>query len=449
MYKRLLLAAAAVILASMTLISTHAQAAVYIGYAPPITDAGNIPWTSQDSGWLSTKGADPDAWDIANRAATSTSQSAQAIHDFLRSGGTVYLLIPGYNPLGNSQSRSDWEVPAADYLNMSNNSHVLIMELDYWRTNIIYGWAFSDGVSKAESFASKAKSAGAGQVIIFAHSLGADVTGQVTQDSANVNRGYGFGIPCFSSWAPKNKGYSYYQGFHKINSGKYTVFSRYSDPASQDNCVISMLGNWSSNFGSVPGHDYEELVYDNDYHRYVNTNGSCPCPATNFMAKLYSFANGAVNEDTGSGSTYDWNKTAADYRTMRVVDDNQATLTGVYTVLSGDGYDNAVRRAYDNGATATVSATWRASLTAGTKYEARVFLPAITGTAQVTYKICYSGGCTTRQVSQSSYSDVWVSLGTYTFTGTSGDYVYMDNATGTCCSSSIGVDAVEFIPKSQ
>lgn len=427
----------------------RAEAAVYVGYAPPVTDAANVPWTSQDSNWLSTKGADQDAWDIANRAATPTSQSPQAIHDFLRAGGAVYLLIPGYNPGGNSQSRSDWEIPTADYLNMSNNSHVLIMELDYWRTNLIYGWAFSDGVSKAKSFANKAKSAGAGQIIIFAHSLGADVTGQVTQDSANVNRGYGFGIPCFSSWAPKNKGYTAYQGLHKINSGKYTIFSRTSDPASQDNCAIAMLGNWSSNFGSVPGHDYEELTYDNDYHRYVNTNGSCPCPSTNFMAKLYAFANGTVNEDTGSGSTYDWNKTAADYRTMQVVDDNQATLTGSYTVLSGDGYDNSVRRVYDNGSTASASASWHASLAAGTKYEARVFVPAITGTAAVTYKICYSGGCTTRQVSQSSYSDAWVSLGTYTFSGGAGDYVYVNNATGTCCSSSIAVDAVEFVPKSQ
>ncbi|MHB8515408.1 MAG: golvesin C-terminal-like domain-containing protein [Dehalococcoidia bacterium] len=447
MRKRLIVAVAAAVVCSIALLAGRADAAVYIGYAPPLTDAGNIPWTSQDSGWLSTKGADADAWDIANRAATSTSQSAQAIHDFLRSGGIVYLLIPGYNPLGNSQSRSDWEVPLADYLNMSNNSHVLIMELDYWRTNIIYGWAFSDGVSKAESFAAKAKSAGAGQVIIFAHSLGADVTGQVTQDSANVSRGYGFGIPCFSSWAPKNDGYVNYQGFHRVNGGKYIEFSRTSDPASQDGCVVSLLGNWSSNSGSVPGHDYMELVYDNDYHRYVNSNGSCPCPSTNFMAKLYGFANSTSNEDTTSGSTYDWNKTAADYRTMKAVDDNNATLSGTYTVLSGDGYDNAVRRAYGNGSKATVSATWRAALAGGTKYEARVFVPAITGTSTVTYKICYSGGCTTRQVNQASYSDVWVSLGTYTFSGTSSDYVYMNNATGG--TSSIGVDAVEFIPKSQ
>jgi hypothetical protein len=78
-----------------------------------------------------------------------------------------------------------------------------------------------------------------------------------------------------------------------------------------------------------------------------------------------------------------------------------------------------------------------------------VFIPSITGTAQVTYKVCASGGCTTRPVNQSSYSDAWVSLGTYTFTGTSADYVYLDNATGTCCSSSIAVDAIEFLPKSQ
>ncbi|HYM15382.1 MAG TPA: hypothetical protein VEZ14_07465 [Dehalococcoidia bacterium] len=443
MMKRAVILAA--VLLAVTLLAQTAQAAISVGYAPPMTDAANIPWTSQDSTWLSVRGADTDAWDIANRAATSTSQSAQSIHDFLRSGGTVYLLIPGYNPLGNSQSRSDWEVPIADYLQTANSGRVLIMELDYWRTNIIYGWAFDDGQSKAQKFANKAKSAGAGQVIIYGHSLGADVTGRVTQDNVNVNRGYGFGIPCFSSWAPKNKGYTHYEGFHRINSGKYIVFDRISDPASADNCVVSMLGNWSSNSGSVPGHDYQELVFDNDFHRYINSNGSCPCPATNFMKALATFTASSSNEDSTSGSTYNWNKTAADYRTLKIVDDGGATLTGTYTTLTGDGIDNAVRSVAAS-ATATASATWRASLTAGTKYEARVFVPAITGSASVTYKICYSGGCTTRVVNQASYSDVWVSLGTFTFSGTSSDYVYVNNVAS---SGSVAVDGVEFVVKSQ
>lgn len=443
MFKRALVLAS-VVLAAAAFVRT-ADAAISIGYAPPITDAANVPWTSQDSTWLSVRGADTDAWDIANRATTSTSQSAQSIHDFLRGGGTVYLLIPGYNPLGNSQSRSDWEVPIADYLETANSGRVLIMELDYWRTNIIYGWAFDDGQSKAQKFANKAKSAGAGQVIIYGHSLGADVTGRVTQDNANVNRGYGFGIPCFSTWAPKNKGYAYYQGFHRINSGKFIVFDRTSDPASGDNCVLATLGNWSSNSSQVPGHDYMELVYDHDYHRYVNTNGTCPCPATNFMTALANFTSGSSNEDVAAGSTYNWDKTAADYRSLKIIDDGAATLTGTYTTMTGDGIDNGVR-SVGASATATASATWRASLTAGTKYEARAFIPSITGTATVTYRICYSGGCTTRQVNQASYSDVWVSLGTYAFTGTSSDYVYLDNA---AASGSVAVDGVEFVVKSQ
>jgi hypothetical protein len=425
------------------------EAAVFEGYAPPVTDPNNVPWTHTDSTWLSVRGADTDAWDIANAAATSTSASAQAIHDVLRSGGTVYLLIPGYNPLGNSQSRSDWEVPMADYLQITNNGRAVIMELDYWRTNIIYGWAFQDGVGKAESFANKAKSAGAGQVIIYAHSLGADVTGQVTQDDANVNRGYGFGIPCFSSWAPKNKGFSNYYGFHRENSNRYILFSRASDPASEDNCVVALLGNWSSNSGAVPGHDYEELVYDNTYHRYVNTNGSCPCPATNFIQAQINFAAGTSNEDLASGNTYNWDKTAADYRTFKPVDDNSATLTGTMTVLANDGVNNAVRYAYANGATNTASATWRATLSAGTKYEVRVYVPSSTGSATVAYKVCYSGACTTKSVNQASYSDAWVSLGTYTFAGTSSNYVSLNNATGSCCTQTVAFDAVEWIPKSQ
>jgi hypothetical protein len=122
----------------------------------------------------------------------------------------------------------------------------------------------------------------------------------------------------------RNKG-SRADGFHRINSGKYIIFDRKSDPASGDNCVLSMLGNWSSNSGNVPGHDYMELAYDNDFHRYVNTNGTCPCPATNFMTALANFTASASNEDYAAGTTYDWNKTAADYRTVRLVDDNNAT----------------------------------------------------------------------------------------------------------------------------
>jgi len=426
-----------------------AHAAVFEGYAPPLSDPANIAWTRTDSTWLSVRGADTDAWDIANAAVKPTSASAQAIHDALRSGATVYLLIPGYNPLGNSQSRSDWEVPAADFLQTSASGRAVIMELDYWRTNIIYGWAFDDGQNKAKQFANKAKSAGAGQVIVYGHSLGADVLGRVTQDNLNVSKGYGFGIPCFSTWAPKNQGHSQYYGFHRENSGRYIVFDRYSDPASADNCVLATLGNWSSNFGAVPGHDYMELVYDNAFHRYVNTDGTCPCPATNFMQAVANFAAGTATQDTAAGTTYNWNKTAADYRTFKPIDDNSATLTGSFTVLTSDGINNAVRRAYANGSTASASATWRATLTAGTKYEARAYIPSTTGTATVSYRICYSGGCTTRSVAQGSYSDVWVSLGIYTFSGTSSDYVYLDNATGTCCTQSVAFDAVEFIPKSQ
>lgn len=448
MHVRRLIVAIVAIVVAQSLFAGSAQAAVYPGYAPPLTDPANIPWSSQDSGWLSVRGADTDAWDIANRAVTPTSATAQQIHDALRSGATAYVLVPGYNPAGNSLSRSDWEVPVADYLQTANNGRVVIMELDYWRTNLIYGWAFDDGQSKAQRLANKLKSAGAGQIIMYGHSLGADVLGRVSQDNANVNRAYGFGIPCFSSWAPKNKGYAAYQGFHKVNAGKFVVFSRTSDPASGDNCVLATLGNWSSTSSAVPGHSYPQLMYDNTYHRYVNTNGSCPCPSTTFMDALANFNAGSANESTSAGSTYDWNKTTVDYRSTRLVDDNQATRTGTFTTLTG-GFNNAVRRAYANGATPSMTVTWRATLSPATKYEARAYVPSVTGTATVTYKVCHSAGCTTKLVNQSSYSNAWVSLGTFTFAGTTADYIYLNNVTSACCSQSIAVDAVEFVPKSQ
>jgi hypothetical protein len=60
-----------------------------------------------------------------------------------------------------------------------------------------------------------------------------------------------------------------------------------------------------------------------------------------------------------------------------------------------------------------------------------------------------AGGCTTKPVNRASYSDTWVSLGTYTFAGTSFDHVYLSNATGSCCTQTVALDAVEWIPKSQ
>src|SRR6185436_11879687 len=143
---------------------------------------------------------------------------------------------------------------------------------------------------------------------------------------------------------------------HKVNAGKFIVFSRTSDPASGDNCVLATLGNWSSTSSAVPGHSYPQLMYDNTYHRYVNTNGTCPCPTTDFMQAEANFNAGTATELTSAGSTYDWNKTSVDYRTTRAVDDDQATRTGTFSSLTG-GFNNAVRWAYANGATASVSAT--------------------------------------------------------------------------------------------
>jgi hypothetical protein len=82
---------------------------------------------------------------------------------------------------------------------------------------------------------------------------------------------------------------------------------------------------------------------------------------------------------------------------------------------------------------------------AATKRDARV-RPSITGTATYTHRIRQR--LQTRAFNLIRTERVGVA-GTYTFSGTSSDYVYVDNATGSCCSASLAVDAVEFVPKSQ
>ena len=83
------------------------------------------------------------------------------------------------------------------------------------------------------------------------------------------------------------------------------------------------------------------------------------------------------------------------------------------------------------------------------KYQALVFIPSVTGAATVTYTICSSGGCATRQVNQAAYSNSRVSLSTYAFAGTTADYVSVSNVTTACCTQSIALDEVEFVPRSQ
>jgi hypothetical protein len=90
-------------------------------------------------------------------------------------------------------------------------------------------------------------------------------------------------------------------------------------------------------------------------------------------------------------------------------------------------------------------ARWYPSLTAG-RYEVFVFIPRnYATTRQAAYWISHRDGFTQRVVNQYSYSDQWVSLGTYTFQANNSDYVSLSDITGeSYLSRMIGFDAVKW-----
>lgn len=74
-------------------------------------------------------------------------------------------------------------------------------------------------------------------------------------------------------------------------------------------------------------------------------------------------------------------------------------------------------------------ARWYPSLTAG-RYEVFVYIPQrFTTTSQARYWVSHQGGYTLQIVDQSTNGDRWVSLGTYWFQGTRGDYVSLSDVT--------------------
>ena len=105
------------------------------------------------------------------------------------------------------------------------------------------------------------------------------------------------------------------------------------------------------------------------------------------------------------------------------------TATEWYTANEGYGgrlfwtrNNDAVRINYD-------WARWRPILKPG-QYQVFVYIPErYTTTSQANYRISHDGGYTQLSVDQSGNGGRWVSLGTFTFRGTTDDYVALDAVT--------------------
>jgi hypothetical protein len=82
-------------------------------------------------------------------------------------------------------------------------------------------------------------------------------------------------------------------------------------------------------------------------------------------------------------------------------------------------------------------------------YEVLVYLPdRFTTTRHATYYISHRDGLTQVVIDQSSFSNQWVSLGTFVFTGSPGDYVSLTDVTGEdYLTTLLSFDAVRFVPR--
>jgi len=93
-------------------------------------------------------------------------------------------------------------------------------------------------------------------------------------------------------------------------------------------------------------------------------------------------------------------------------------------------------------------ARWHPNLKPG-RYEVYVYIPVQrASTSNARYWVAHYGGFTLRRVEQSANRGRWVSLGTYRFRGTKGDYVSLADVTyERYLWRQIAFDAVKWVPR--
>ena len=118
-----------------------------------------------------------------------------------------------------------------------------------------------------------------------------------------------------------------------------------------------------------------------------------------------------------------------------------------HTAAAGFGGQLVWTRNNDYARTNYNWAHWGPDLAAG-RYEVFVYIPSqFAGTTAARYWVKHAGGYDLRPVDQSAYSDEWVSLGTYDFSG-GYEYVSLSDITyETYLSRMIAFDAVRWVPR--
>jgi murein DD-endopeptidase MepM/ murein hydrolase activator NlpD len=112
------------------------------------------------------------------------------------------------------------------------------------------------------------------------------------------------------------------------------------------------------------------------------------------------------------------------------------------------GYGGDMYWTYVNGSVVSNYARWTPALGGPGTYQLSVFVPRCNGTAQqAKYRIVHNGVTDVRTVNQNIYYDAWVSLGSFSFAGTGGEYVELTDATGESYTTRrlLAVDAIRWV----
>jgi PA14 domain/Peptidase family M23 len=112
------------------------------------------------------------------------------------------------------------------------------------------------------------------------------------------------------------------------------------------------------------------------------------------------------------------------------------------------GYGGDMYWTYVNGSVVSNYVRWTPALGGPGTYAVSVFVPRCNGTSvQAKYKVVHNGVTDVKSVNQNAVYDAWVSLGSFAFAGTGGEYVELTDATGESYTTRrlLAVDAVKWV----
>ena len=202
--------------------------------------------------------------------------------------------------------------------------------------------------------------------------------------------------------------------------------SNFNDMASSLRFVGSYASGW------------EAVLYEHTYYGGVSST---------FRASDADLGNDTIGHDRASSVRI------RQVTSEVVVDEQNTGFTKGGSYWQDDytrGYNNHMYWTCVNGNVVDSWGEWRPNLPSARSYELFAFVPDYhTNTTNARYEIHHANGVSTVSRAQRTYSNVWVSLGTFNFSVGTAGYVRLTDATGevASCNTQIGFDAIKWVPR--